>query len=132
MHRIGQYKIGLTEVGMQPLCDLLGTVEDPLADFREYTEVVGNDLYGQPIEAGLPVAAWSWNRPMSQTDFNRLVDLFTDAAGARLYIRTRNNVGGGAPTYSTYSALMARPTGTYNAGEIEGVTVNFGALILIP
>lgn len=132
MHRIGQYQIGLTQLTMQPLCDLLATAEDPLASFQEYTEVVGNDLYGQPIEAGLPVASWSWNRPMSQTDFNTLVDLFTDAGGSRLYIRTRNNVGGGATDYTTYTAFMARPTGTYNTGEIEGVAVNFVALIVVP
>lgn len=124
-YRKGQYKLGSTSTP-DPLCDILHEREDPLSDFQEFTTVVGSDLTGAPIEAGLPTATWHWPR-LSQTDYNLLVGLI-----GNVYLRTRNNVGGGATTYGDYSAVMARPQGTYEYGEWTNVSVNFVEMILIP
>lgn len=128
MHRIGQYKIGLTEIGMASLCDVLKIGDDPVASFQEYAEVVGDDLNQMPIEAGFPNATWRWDRPMTQEDFNTLLGYFASASGTVIYIQTRNNVGGSASDYTVYAARMKRPTGTHVTGMWEEVEVQFVAL----
>ena len=128
MLRVGQYKIGLTEVGLQALCDVLQTRDDPISEFLEYAEVVGADLNESPIEAGFPRAVWRWTSPLTQTDYNTLMGYFTAASGADMFIRTRNNVGGGSETYTVYSARMKRPSGTFSSGHWEEVECQFVAL----
>lgn len=132
MHRIGQFQIGLTEIGMVSLCDVLDIGVDPISSFQEYADVVGDDLNQMPIEAGFPTAAWQWNIPMTQKDFNALVGYFTSALNAVVYIRTRNNVGASASDYTTYAARMKRPTGTFNTGMWGEVEIAFVALEVVP
>lgn len=134
MFRTGQYQIGLDpgysfsvapETFMQPLCDVLDSDEEPISEFQEYTDTVGTDLNGMPIEAGFPTASWAWNNPMTQKDYNTLLGYFASALGSLVYIRTRNNIGGSATAYGVYSAVMGRPTGTFNFGMWESVQVSF-------
>ena len=117
--RVGQYQLGATEVGMQSLCDILEERREPESTFLEYAEVVGSDLNEAPIEAGFPRASWTWER-LSQTDYNILVGYL-----GTVYIRTRNNTGGGSEDYTNYSGVMARPQGTFSNGEWVDVTASF-------
>lgn len=126
MLRVGQYKIGATLLGIQSLCDVLKERKDPESTFQEYAEAVSTDLTGATIEAGFPMATWNWER-LSQTDFNTLIGYM-----GTVYITTRNNTGGGSEDYSTYSGVMARPKGTFVAGEWLDVSVDFTMLVLIP
>lgn len=93
--------------GMKDLCALIA--EDPATTtYQEYSEVVGEDLDGAPIEAGLPRAAWQWDR-LSQAEFDALLDYTDPSASACVYIRTRVNMGASMPEFATFLAVMHRP-----------------------
>lgn len=116
--RIGQYQIGLTQLGMLPLCNVLQSRIDPTSDYQEYTDNGDSDLNGAPIEAGFPTATWHWDR-LSQTDYNTLLGFI-----GVCYINTRKNQGGGATDYATFSAIMPRPKGTFESGEWTDVSAD--------
>lgn len=115
--------------GLQGICDVLDIGVDPVSTFQEYSEVVGNDLNGAPIEAGLPMASWQWD-VMTQTDFQRLLNYVSSGTSAYVYIRTRNNTGQSGVDAANYLAVMARPAYEGREGLIlRNVTVNFTALV---
>lgn len=116
--------------GLKGICEILDIGVDPISTFTEYSEVVGTDLTGAPIEAGLPQAAWSWD-VMTQTDFQRLLDYTSSGASAYVYIRTRNNTGESGLDFANYLCVMARPQFSEREGLlVRGVTVNFTALVV--
>lgn len=118
--------------GFKDMCTLLDIAIDPVSTFQEYSEVVGTDMTGAPIEAGLPMASWAWD-VMTQTDFQRLLDYVSSGASAYVYIRTRNNTGESGLDCANYLAVMARPSFSEREGLlVRGVTINFTALVLQP
>lgn len=127
-HKIATQAQGVA--GFKDMCTLLDVGVDPLSTFQEYSEVVGTDLTGAPIEAGLPQATWSWD-VMTQTDFQRLLDYVSSGASAYVYIRTRNNTGASGLDFNNYLCVMARPQFSEREGLIvRGITVNFTAMVV--
>lgn len=126
-HRLGTSAGGVA--GMSDICSLLNIGSDPQSTFQEYTEIVGSDLTGAPIEAGFSIATWTWDR-MHQADFDYLLNLASDSASASVYIRTRKNAGASGFDFGNYSAIMKRPKWTSRDGlTMNGVTVEFVSLV---
>lgn len=126
-HKIGLYASGVA--GMKDICELLHIGADPISTFQEYTEIIGNDLNGQPIEAGLPQATWTWAL-MPQKDFEYLLD-FTNA---HCYIRTRNNSGASGFDFDNYSCYASRPVGEFSEETPlirTNVSITFVALVVV-
>ncbi len=98
------YKIGST-------LETLTAIEEVLTDtdpdgiypfpfkFRSYAEIVGKDLTGAPIKAGLPFAGWHFEW-MSRTDYATL-----KAFEGVCYLTTNE----GDDTFADYQAVMAIP-----------------------
>lgn len=103
---------------MNDMCNLLSVGVDPETEFVEYTEVVGADLTGAPVEAGFPKATWRW-AVMPQSDFQWLLDFIASTGSGNVYLRTRNNSGASGFDFANYSAIMARP----KAGARQGLLV---------
>lgn len=111
--------------GMHDICNLLNVGIDPVSTFQEYTEVIGNDLNGAPIEAGLPQATWAWD-VMSQSDFQYLLNFIGATGSGSVYVRTRNNSGESGYDFANYLAVMTRPVAEEREGLLmRGVTVTF-------
>jgi len=121
-HKIGLYTGGVS--GMKPICDILQIGIDPISTFQEYTDIVGVDLNGQPIEAGFATATWTWEI-MPQSDFDRLLEF----ANARVVIRTRHNSGASGFDFGNYYAYCSRPTAEVDGLIRRGVEMKFIALI---
>lgn len=126
-HKIGLYSSGVS--AMESICDLLEIGADPITTFQEFAAAVGNDLNGQPIEAGLPVATWTWD-VMPQKDFDRLLVF----ANQRVYIRTRNNSGASGFDFANYAGYCSRATGepdpSYPLAR-QNVSLSFVALVVV-
>ncbi len=123
---MGNYYIGASVATLFPVTGLTSDGADPHpSQFVEYAEVVGTDLNGAPIEAGLPRCTWNWSE-MDAAGFDALTDYFTTNAGI-VYIQTRTNVyASDAYTFATYKARMARPRGETVPGKrYSGVTIEF-------
>lgn len=128
-HKIGTYAGGVA--AMKSICDLLEVGIDPQSTFKEYSETVGNDLTGAPIEAGFPTASWTWD-VMPQKDFDRLLGLVSNGASAQVIIRTRNNSGTSGYDFDNFSAIMNRPKAGIRDGLVlKNITVDFSMLVAI-
>lgn len=125
-HKIGLYASGVA--GMEDICSLLNIGTDPVSTFTEYTEIIGNDFNGQPIEAGLPQATWTWET-MPQRDFEYLL-AFTNQ---HVYIRTRNNSGATGFDFANYACYASRPTAELSDESPlirKSISISFVALIV--
>ncbi len=125
------YKIGASVAALVEV----GTLSDDHTDphpttFQEYSEIVGTDLNGASIEAGLPRCTWHWDE-LDAKGFDALCDQFAAASGVR-YITTRTNVySGSAYTFQNYLCVMARPKGeTIPNKRYANVEVQFTMLEL--
>lgn len=126
-HKIALYASGVA--GLKDICTLLNVGADPVSTFQEYAEIIGNDLNGQPIEAGLPQATWTWAL-MPQADFEYLL-AFTNA---HVYIRTRNNSGASGFDFANYSCYASRPVGEFSEETPlirTNVSITFVALVAV-
>lgn len=124
-HKIGSYAGGAA--GMLEICDLLRMRVDPVSTPVAFQEV-GVDLNGVPIEAGFGACAWKWD-VLPQDDFDRLLELQGDVAGAPLYIHTSNIAGASGIEFSTYSAVAKRPTCERDGLLCNNVVMEFQRLI---
>ncbi len=98
---MSNYKIGATLVGLADITTLLtDTQAEPFpAAFQDYAEIVGKDLAGAPIKAGLPKAKWHFDW-LPRGDYA----ILKSYAGA-CYIATNK----GDDTYANYKAVMSIP-----------------------
>lgn len=129
---MSNFAIGTAAGGAGAIKDLcLYAAEDPEATYQEYSEVVGQDLNGANIEAGLPRASWRWAQ-LSQAEFDALLDFTGGAASAPVYIRTRVNTGALLSEWGTFLAVMQRPVST-PAGQIvhNDVAIDFVAMVAV-
>lgn len=128
-HLIGTQAGGVA--AMKSICNLLEIGIDPISTFQEFTETVGVDLNGAPIEAGFATAQWTWEI-MPQKDFDRLLGLVSNGASADVTIRTRNNSGASGFDFSNYTAIMQRPKVGTRAGLLmRNITVEFTTLVVV-
>lgn len=96
--------------------------------FQEFTEVVGQDGAGNPIEAGFPTAVWKWDL-LTQAAFDELRNLCAGASAA-VYIRTRTNEGAPNYAYKIFAATMKRPRAGSQPGQLrKDVTIEFINLV---
>lgn len=124
-YRIGTQAGGVA--GMSDVCVYAGT--EPQSTYQEYTEVVGQDLNGSNIEAGLPRAAWTWAE-LSQSEFDAILDLLGTGSSAYVYIRTRLNTGASDSDFANFLAIMQRPTSTVEGRIVHReVEVQFVQLV---
>lgn len=126
---MGKYYIGATIVGLAAVTGLSDDGTDPHpTTFIEYSEIVGTDLNGAPIEAGLPRCTWRWEQ-LDAKGFDALMDVYVNNSGV-VYITTRKNVySGTAYTFANYKARMSRPTGDTIPGKrYSSVEIQFTAL----
>lgn len=114
------FQIGTSVETMQDVRVLCGRNPDE-SSFQEFTEVVGADGAGQPIEAGLPIAAWKWGL-LTQAHFDELRNL-ASGASASVYIRTRTNEGAPHYRYKTFAATVKRPKAGSQPGELRKAVV---------
>lgn len=126
---MGNYKIGANVAGLVAVSTLSNDATDPHpTQFVEYSEIVGADLNGAPIEAGLPRCVWKWEQ-MDAKGFDALVDYYTTYGGI-VYITTRTNVFASTVyTFANYKTRMARPTGeTIPNKRYQNIEIVFTAL----
>lgn len=118
--------------GLKDLCELVR--EEPQSTYQPYTEAVGSDLTGAPIEAGLPVAAWSWDW-LSQDDIDQLQQ-YCSGMSAQVYIRMPKD-SGTRRVSGTFLAVMHRPklgspedreTGNQSTPQARPVEITFTML----
>jgi hypothetical protein len=98
---MSSYKICTTLVGLADITTVLtGTQVEPFpAAFQDYAEIVGKDLTGAPIKAGLPKAKWHFDW-LTRGDYAIL-----KSYEGVCYIATNE----GDDTYGNYKAVMAIP-----------------------
>lgn len=118
--------------GTKSICNFLTIGIDPISTFQEFTDKVGVDLNGAPIEAGFATAIWTWD-VMPQQDFDYLLGLVSNGSSAEVTIRTRNNSGASGFDFADYTAIMQRPKAATRIGIVlKNITVEFVTLVLIP
>lgn len=121
------FQIGTSATNLQDVRVLVGRNPDE-SGFQEFTDLVGEDGAGNPIEAGLPTATWKWEL-LKQADFDELRNL-SAGASASVYIRTRTNAGMDNYEFRTYAATMRRPRAGSQPGLLrKGVVVEFVNLV---
>lgn len=99
------YKLCKYSDGIGALTDireiLANTAANPFpASYQSFSEVVGTDLNGAVIKAGLPRVTWHWDW-LDRADYNALT-----AFVGRVFIETPDASG----TFARYSAVMSIPT----------------------
>ncbi len=98
---MSSYKIASTLLGLADITTLLtDTGAEPFpAAFQDYSEIVGKDLTGAPIRAGLPKAKWHFDW-LTRDDYATL-----KSYEGVCYIATNE----GDDTYANYKTVMAIP-----------------------
>lgn len=125
--RRSTFQIGLSADNLQDVRVLAGRDPDESV-FREYTDIVGEDGAGNPIEAGLPIASWRW-KLLTQSNFDALRNVCAGAS-ASVYIRTRTNEGDTHYRFKVFAATMKRARAGSQAGELrKDVIVEFVNLV---
>lgn len=113
---------------MLEICNLLRVRVDPISTPVAFQEV-GTDLNGVPIEAGFGACTWTWD-VLPQDDYDRLLELQGDVAGAPLYIHTSMKAGASGIEFNTYLAVAKRPAYENRDGLVcNNVTIEFQRLI---
>lgn len=111
---MSKFKIATLAQGVAGLRNLSELVSgDPFpAEFQDYSEVVGTDLNGAPVTAGLPRAKWTWEW-LPQFEIDRLLT-YCPSDNASVYIRTETMYGT-KRKFKIYQATMLKPA----LGDIE-------------
>ena len=90
--------------GMKAMCDLLEIGQDPQNDFKNYSEIAGQDLTSADIQAGLATDTLRWV-VMPQKDYDRLFDLT-----GIVYVREVKETGTSGRDAANYIAVAHEPT----------------------
>lgn len=123
-----RHMIGTALATRKGACDLLRIGIDPISTPVEYTEV-GSDLNGIPIEAGFGTTVWTWD-VMTQEDYDVLLQLQGDTAGATMYIRTTKRAGTSGITFANFQGIAKRPVFDHREGLLcYGVKIEFVQLV---
>ena len=123
---MGTYAGGVAAT--KPICELLNIGIDPQSALTY--DVVGTDLDGKPIEAGFPSAVWRW-AVMPQSDFQYLLDFIAATGSGNVTIRTKSQSGASGYDFSNYTAVMKRPTATYEGMLRRDIVLEFVRLVVI-
>ena len=128
------YAIGTLAGGVMGLADLNTIISNTDSDgiypnptpFTPYTQIVGQDLNGADILAGLPICEWDWSF-LFKDDIDALLDYVTNNQPTPVYIRTRTYDG----SFANFAANMNVPL--YDAPvnrQCKNVKVKFTALVV--
>lgn len=118
--------------------DLTGMTESNIASFQptppnEYTEGIEVGISGErrPIELGFPSARWTWDYPLTASQWGVLMAFVGTAASAEVYIRTRTNqILGTEYEYKNFVCIMRRPKGSPIAPfRFEDAEIEFIGLV---
>lgn len=125
---MNRHKLGTTLGTMHAICDLLQVGIDPVSTAVEY-ETVGDDLNGVPIESGFGVATWEWD-VLAQEDFDNLLTMQGDVAGATMYVHTSKHDGASGIEFANYACIAKRPTFERREGLLcYGVKIEFVQMV---
>lgn len=108
--KIGSFAGGLA--GMDDICNLLSIGADPTNNYKDYTDIVGQDLTTADIQAGFPTDTWTWT-VMPQRDYDILL-----ALTGQVYIRTVKQTGASGRDATNYTAILHQPTFTRREGLV--------------
>ena len=120
------------------LAELTGMTESNLSiepfptEFLEGQEA-GVSGTGNPIELGFASAVWTYDVPITASEFNELISFVGNAKYAAVFIRTRKNTintADGEYNYANFSAVMWRPVGSPRPPfRFSDVTAKFTRLV---